>query len=118
MKAVAQAAADAAGQEILKLVKEDAQNEAAKAAEKAKDWETHKNERKAANAAALMEPYHLAQLREQKLSAIDHAKAMSAMDSAKQLAGQAEQMAADAQSLESAGLTIQAAEMMQSAHDT
>lgn len=118
MKAVAQEAADAAGQEILAMVKADAQAEAKKAADKAKDWEQHKAERKAAAAAALMEPYHLAQLREQKISAIDHAKAMSAMESAKQLAGKAEQMAADAQSLQNAGLTIQAAEMMQSAHDT
>lgn len=116
MKKVSQEAAEKAGQIVLGMIKADAAAEAQKAADKAKDWKAHKADRLAANAAAAMEPFHLAQLREQKISALDHAKAMSAMDAAKKLAGEGQKMAADAQGLQAAGLIYQANQLMQEAH--
>jgi hypothetical protein len=63
-----------------------------------------------------MEPFHLAQLREQKISATDHAKGMAAMDAAKKMAADGQKMAADAQNLQAAGLIYQANQLMLEAH--
>merc|ERR1719213_107143 len=109
-------AADTAGQMVMDMIKDDAAAEAKKASDKAADWQTHKADRLAANAAAAMEPFHLAQLREQKISATDHAKGMAAMDAAKKMAADGQKMAADAQNLQAAGLIHQANQLMQEAH--
>lgn len=116
MKKVAQEAADKAGQMVMDMIKADAAAEAKKAADKAADWKSHKADRLAANAAAAMEPFHLAQLREQKISASDHAKGVSAMEAAKKMAADGQKMAADAQNLQAAGLIYQANQLMQEAH--
>jgi len=116
MKAVAKAAAEKAGGVVMEMIKADAQKEAKEAAEDSKKWKARKAERQAASAAAAMEPYHLAQLREQKISALDHQKAMGAMAAAKDLAGQGNKMAADANNLQAAGLVYQANQLMQEAH--
>lgn len=116
IKTVAPEAAKNAAKEIMKQINVDAKAAAEKANEAAQDWKQKKAERVAANVAAAMQPYHLAMLRQQKGAAMTHAKAMGAMASAQSLADKAQNMAGQAQALQSAGDGISAQSMMMMAH--
>lgn len=118
MRAVASDAAKAAAASITAMIRQDAVKAAEEADKKAQEWKATKSQRVAAAVAASMEPYHLALLRAQKEEQKTYAQAKSAMSVAQQLETDGKKQAADAQAMQSAGMGVQAQQMMMMAHGT
>lgn len=113
---IASNAATLAGQAIIDQVRSEARGEATKTAAWAKKWKERKAIRIADAVASAQQPFHLAMLRAQKAAAQTHAKAISAMNAAKDLAENAEKMAALAQAAQANGKTYEATQLMISAN--
>lgn len=118
MNNIASEAALSATEAVMRQVEKEAQQSAEAAAKAAEDWRSHRAEKVAENVAKAMQPYHLAMLRAQKAVAATHAKAMSAAETSLKLSNEAQELAAKAQGMQSAGLGVQAQQLMMMAHGT
>lgn len=94
----------------------DAKASAEAAALSPKEAAKSRADKIAAKVAAAAEPYHLALLRNQKFAAETLNKAKTAQQSSQELQTKAKQMALTAQTMQTAGLGVDAQSMMTTAH--